>query len=655
MTDSQKPTLPETCLPTWEVDELPEPKPLGLKNLAGFIGPGIVMCGIQIGGGEWLFGPAITAKYGGGLMWIATVAIICQCFYNIECGRYALYTGEPVFTGFMRTKPGPAFWVSVAMLISIGALIPGLSTNAAVLLVSMHLDRPPAAAEVAEGDRIRVVEIDASGNRHTTQFEIETDASARVRIAKSTTGFLLSGRGTPGDTIQLIRPHPDEPDTDGPPFYDAAHEPVSVTVAGDGTWSVDRPDDGVLVNMVAYLCLAVVVLPVLVGGKIYNVLQVVMTAKVVVVLSFCLVIGLFYVSPQGWYDVFSGFLKFGNLPVEDENGKETVVNIFGHFMENGAWPLIAMGNIALLGAFAGYAGGGGLSNSTYSNFVRDKGWGMGSKVGAIASAVGGRDVKLSHIGKVFEITEESLRRWKAWWKYIITDQVFIWAPGCFMGMALPALLSIEYARDSSMFGKEGVSYSQPLITAHGIRAGEGSDILWFATLFVGLMIFLPSQMAIVEDFSRRWTDIIWSGNQRVRNKMSSDKVKYIYYGILGIYVLWSFIAATIFLNFGNAPTVMVIVIANLNNIALGVTAFHILWINRNFLPNELRPKWYNQLGIGLCGIFYFGLAVLVFVAKVVPMLNSTGWIILGAVVAAFSVLLFYLGKVLPAKPTSERV
>ena len=27
---------------------------------------------------------------------------------------------------------------------------------------------------------------------------------------------------------------------------------------------------------------------------------------------------------------------------------------------------------------------------TYSNFVRDKGWGMGSQVGAIPSVVGGR-------------------------------------------------------------------------------------------------------------------------------------------------------------------------------------------------------------------------------------------------------------------------
>ncbi len=136
-------SLPKTCLPTWDVADLPEPKPLGLSNLTGFIGPGIVMCGIQIGGGEWLFGPAITAKYGGGLMWIATVAIISQVFYNVECGRYALYTGEPVFTGFMRTRPGPGFWVSVILVLSLGAIIPGLSTNAAVLLASLYLGQPP--------------------------------------------------------------------------------------------------------------------------------------------------------------------------------------------------------------------------------------------------------------------------------------------------------------------------------------------------------------------------------------------------------------------------------------------------------------------------------------------------------------------------------
>jgi hypothetical protein len=514
-------------LPDWEVANLPEPKPLGWRNLAGFIGPGIVMCGIQIGGGEWLFGPAITAKYGGGLMWIATIAILCQVFYNVECGRYALYTGEPVFTGFMRTPPSPMFWIGVALLLSLSALIPGLSTNAAVLITALYYDRPPT------------------------------------------------------------------------------------------------PDDAWLINTIAFVLLGAVVLPVLLGGKVYNTLQWVMTAKVFIVLGFCLVVGLLFVSRQGWADIFSGFFEFGNVPVSDGNGGEKVVNAFGHYWEFGIWPVVALANIAQVGAFAGYAGGGGLSNSTYSNFVRDKGWGMGGQVGAIASAVGGRNITLSHVGKVFPLTEENLRRWKGWWKYILSDQFLVWAPGCFMGMALPALLSIEFAAHSPMFGKD-LPYSQPLIAADGLRhapelAGDLSQWLWLGALFVGLMVFLPSQMSIVDDVARRWTDILWTGSRRVRETMQPDQVRWIYYAILAGYVVWSFLVAAIFLTFGDAPTLMVTVIANLNNVALGLTSFHVLWINRTLLPPQLRPRWFNQLGIACCGVFYFGIAGLVFVVKILPL------------------------------------
>ncbi len=533
MTSDTPSDLPRTCLPAWGRADLPEARPLGWGNLAGFIGPGIVMCGIQIGGGEWLFGPAITAKYGGGLMWIATVSILLQAFYNIECGRYALYCGEPVFTGFMRTRPGPWFWAGVAMLLNLGALIPGLSTNAAVLIASMVLDRPPAAA------------------------------------------------------------------------------------------------DGALVGGLAYGCLALVVLPVLAGGKVYNALEVVMTAKVLIVLGFCLFIGVFFVSWRGWADIFGGFVKFGNVPVADGRGGETVTNVFAHIFEHGQWPAIALANIALVGAFAGYAGGGGLSNSTYSNFVRDKGWGMGSRVGAIPSAIGGRKVTLSHLGMVFAVDQGSMQRWRGWWKYILTDQLLVWVPGCFMGMALPALLSIEFARHSPMFGQDGLEYAQPLIAADGLRHAPGfgpgtSQTLWIVTLFVGLMVFLPSQMSIVDDVARRWTDIIWSANRRVRERMGDHQVRLVYYGILAMYVLWSIISATIFLRFGDAPTLMVTTIANLNNLAIGVTAFHVLWINRTLLPAPLRPRWYAQAGIAACGVFYLGLAALVFFAKILPML--TDWL-----------------------------
>ena len=529
-TDSTEAFLPETALPKWGVDDLPIPTPLHWRNWKSFVGPGIVMCGIAIAGGEWLVGPDITARYGGGLMWIATIAILGQLFYNIECGRYALYTGEPVMTGFMRNWPGPTAWILVIFLLSFGAFIPAMSTNAASVVVALYLDRAPTA------------------------------------------------------------------------------------------------DDAGQVRTVAYVLLGLVTLPILVGGKVYNMLQIIFTTKVVVVLGFCLIIGLLFVSPTNWFNVFSGFVKFGNVPTTDEDGKEVVVNAFTHYLQHGSFPAIALGNIALLGAFAGYAGGGGLSNSSYSNYVRDKGWGMGSKVGAIPSLVGGRQITLSHIGKVFPLTAENMRRWKIWWKYILTDQIVVWMPGCFMGMALPGLISIQFAEYSTLYGQHSdLDWAQAMITADGIRNGfehaAFSQFLWLITLLVGLCVLLPSQLAIVEDFARRWTDICWSGSRRIRERWAVDQIKTVYYGFLFLYVIWTYACAWAFNTYGS-PKLMFLVIANLNNVALGITAFVVLANNLRFLPQSLRPGWIARFGMVLCGLFYLGLAALVFVEKQLPFLRD---------------------------------
>lgn len=530
-TDTAAPAIPATCLPPWDIADLPEPAPRTWRNWTSLIGPGIVMMGIQIGGGEWLFGPEITARYGGGLMWIATIAIVLQVFYNVECGRYALYCGEPIMTGFMRTRPGPAFWMGIVLLLSVGALIPGLSTHAAAIIAALYLGRPPTFA------------------------------------------------------------------------------------------------DSSLVTVLAYVCLAAVVLPVLVGGKVYNTLQAVMTAKVLFVLGFCVTIGVLFVSPANWWNVFSGFVRFGNVPVADGAGGETVANLFDYYRTHDAFPVVSLASIAVLGAFAGYAGGGGLSNSTYSNYVRDKGWGMGQLVGAIPSAVGGRKVALSHLGTVFPLTESNLRRWRGWWRYILTDQLLIWGPGCFMGMALPALLSIEFAPYSSLYhDRQGLDWAQAIITADGLRHAPGfapeiAHFLWVAALLVGLAVMLPSQMSIVDDFSRRWTDILWSGSGLIRGRMQPQHVRRIYYTILTFYVGWSIFCAWLFSTYGS-PKLMVLVIANLNNVAIGWTSFHLVWINRRLLPAPLRPRWYQQLGVVLCGVFYLGLAALVFVTKQWPGLRD---------------------------------
>lgn len=65
-------------------------------------------------------GPMVTARFGEGLLYLAALAIFAQVIYNIEISRYALYSGEPIFTGKFSTLLGPIFWVWIYILLDFG-------------------------------------------------------------------------------------------------------------------------------------------------------------------------------------------------------------------------------------------------------------------------------------------------------------------------------------------------------------------------------------------------------------------------------------------------------------------------------------------------------------------------------------------------------
>ena len=99
-----------TGLDPWVQAELPvPPSPKGLGWVSA-VGPGVIVLGASIGGGEFLLGPAVFVRYGLSLLWVTTVAVFFQTIFNMELMRYTVATGEPVFTGFMRTRPSKTFW-----------------------------------------------------------------------------------------------------------------------------------------------------------------------------------------------------------------------------------------------------------------------------------------------------------------------------------------------------------------------------------------------------------------------------------------------------------------------------------------------------------------------------------------------------------------
>src|SRR6266576_4614714 len=136
-TTSSAPHPGSQQMPRWNVGELPEAPIFRWRTIWTFIGPGLLMGGAAIGGGEWLQGPMTAARFGGGLLWLSTLSILGQVLYNIEISRYTLYSGEPIFTGKFRTLPGPLFWVTLYLMLDFGALFPYLAASAATPLAML--------------------------------------------------------------------------------------------------------------------------------------------------------------------------------------------------------------------------------------------------------------------------------------------------------------------------------------------------------------------------------------------------------------------------------------------------------------------------------------------------------------------------------------
>ena len=166
-------------LDPWRLAELPEPpRPRGLEWLRT-VGPGVIALGASIGGGEFLLGPAAFVQHGLSLLWVVIVAITFQTIFNTEVMRYTLATGEPVFAGFMRTRPSSTLWAWVyAALYFLQVGWPawaGTAAAAIFFLVVQRLAGAPDAATIhliGVGTLLLVVAILSLGRRIEQTLEV---------------------------------------------------------------------------------------------------------------------------------------------------------------------------------------------------------------------------------------------------------------------------------------------------------------------------------------------------------------------------------------------------------------------------------------------------------------------------------------------------
>jgi len=134
MTGMQGTTRPlGVSRPDLAVADLPTPEEvfgvrrIGARELVVYaIGPSLIALGVSIGSGEWLLGPQAVGEYGFiGVGWVILVSALLQTFYNVECARYIVATGETNTIGWGRVPPGKALWVPLSAFIVIFAFIAG--------------------------------------------------------------------------------------------------------------------------------------------------------------------------------------------------------------------------------------------------------------------------------------------------------------------------------------------------------------------------------------------------------------------------------------------------------------------------------------------------------------------------------------------------
>jgi hypothetical protein len=131
----------------WQLAELPvPPRPTGLGWLRA-VGPGVIALGVSIGSGEFLLGPAAFVQHGFSLLWVVLIAIVFQAIFNTEVMRYTLATGEPVFSGFMRTRPSSTLWAWVyVVLYFLQVGWPAWAGTAAAAMFYLVVQRLPDSA-----------------------------------------------------------------------------------------------------------------------------------------------------------------------------------------------------------------------------------------------------------------------------------------------------------------------------------------------------------------------------------------------------------------------------------------------------------------------------------------------------------------------------
>jgi hypothetical protein len=261
--------------------------------------------------------------------------------------------------------------------------------------------------------------------------------------------------------------------------------------------------------------------------------------------------------------------------------------------------------VLLLGALA-FAGAGGTTNLGQSNYIKDKGYGMGVHVGRITSPITGQVESVTEIGFHFPATEENSRRWRQWWKSACWEHSLSFLATCVFCLVLLALIShsVFYENEVLRAGMEQYGKGMDFVLGEANEVGNTiSPMARNVFLFMGIVILLTTEFGVLDAASRISTDVVKVAWLRENKFWSESRLYYAF--LWGSIFVGSGILMLATVGIDVSALQLFKLTAAMNGGVMFLYCFLLLYMNRFKLPASVRINWWRSI-IMVWAVLFFG-------------------------------------------------
>ena len=258
-----------------------------------------------------------------------------------------------------------------------------------------------------------------------------------------------------------------------------------------------------------------------------------------------------------------------------------------------------LGIALLLGALA-FAGAGGANNLVQSNYIRDKGMGMGMHMPKIVSPITGHEEAKPSLGYMFPTDAENMRRWRGWWRVANWEQFITFFLIGVLTLVIMAVLA---------YSTLGVGRVQEQDLAFLLLEGQvlqETVAPWFGIAFwvTAVIALFTTNLGILDYTSRLIAD-------QFKIHALKDNQYWTESRIYATSVWLMIIMGSLILLAGvDQPFLLVVISSSIAGVQMFIYSGLLMMLNRKALPKELRVGGIRLAVLALSFLFFGFLSVL---------------------------------------------